>query len=227
MDENLDFLDKELEDSDLTNDLGTKKNSDMVTSLGLENEAYPEKYIKMVERIKNQYDNLPKMDYNAIYEEIAVLSIKTSSTPTLAVLNDELYRVQAAKDRLSEIFVNVVQTYNFKKRAVDILKDAWGRFTEEKNAESRKGDAAFRLSWYSIDLAETEGLFKACSHVLRNLDSLNDNLSRRITIWQLMTKIQDVGRGALLSEDFDRSGEDMEAELFGEKKEKNSEEENS
>ena len=185
-------------------------------------EDYPEPYIKMVMKIRKQYEYLPKLDYDAIYKEISDLSIHSSPTPNLAILNDELHKVQAAKDRLSEIFIDVIKCYNYKKRAVDILKDAWGKFTSEKNAEGRKGDASFRLSSFLSDYAETEALSKSCDHILRNLDSLNDNLSRRITIWQLMTKLQDIGRGALPSLDFDRSIGDTEASLFGrdEKEEK-------
>jgi len=188
---------------------------------------YPEPYVKMVLKIRKQYENLPTLDYDAIYREITDLSVKSCPTPNLAILNDELHRVQAAKDRLSEIFIDVIKCYNYKKRAVDILKDAWGKFTSEKNAEGRKGDASFRLSSFLSDFAETEALSKACDHILRNLDSLNDNLSRRITIWQLMAKLQDIGRGAMPHLDFDRATGEMDSNLFehDEKRdEKNSEE---
>lgn len=176
---------------------------------------YPEDYVKMVLKIKRQYENLPKLNYDSIYKEISELSVKSSPTPSLAILNDELHKVQAAKDRLSEIFIDIIKCYNYKKRAVDILKDAWGKFTSEKNAEGRKGDASFRLSSFLSDFAETEALSKSCDHILRNLDSLNDNLSRRITIWQIMTKLQDIGRGALPNLDFDRSSKSIDSGLFG------------
>lgn len=186
---------------------------------------YPEDYVKMVMKIKRQYENLPKLNADNIYREISELSVQSSPTPNLAILNDELHKVQAAKDRLSEIFIDVIKCYNYKKRAVDILKDAWGKFTSEKNAEGRKGDASFRLSSFLSDFAETEAISKACDHILRNLDSLNDNLSRRITIWQLMTKLQDIGRGAMPSLDFDRVTNNTDSSLFGQDdKENNSEE---
>jgi hypothetical protein len=162
---------------------------------------YPPEYLRIVNRINAQYALLPVLDNDLIYKEISDLTIRSSPTPTLEVLNDELHKVQSAKDRLSEILINVIKAYNFKKRAVDILKDAWGKFCSEKNAESRKGDASFRLSFFLIDFAETESLFKSCDHILRNLDSLQDNLSRRITIWQLILKLRE-GRMALPDYDF-------------------------
>ena len=173
---------------------------------------YPPEYMRIVDRVKIQYDRLPKINYDAIYKEISELSICSNPTPTLQVLNDELHRVQASKDRLSEILIDVIKTYNFKNRAVDILKDAWGKFTTEKNTEGRKGDATFRLSDFMCDFAQLEALSKACNHVLKNLDSLHDNLSRRITIWQLILKLRDVGRGSL--PDFDFSKNESMTDLF-------------
>ena len=181
----------------------------------LRGEGFPPEYLGMVARIRSQYDALPALDYDAIYKEMADLSVKSCPTPTLQVLNDEIQKVQAAKDRLSEIFVDVLKCHTLKKRVVDILGDAWGKFTVEKNADGRKGDAAFRLSNFMVDYATTEALLKASTHILRNLDSLHDSLSRRITIIQLTMKLHDVGRGALPDFDFDRSPPDDNSELFG------------
>lgn len=179
-------------------------------------EDYPLDYIKMVDRIRIQYALLPTLNYDAIYKELAELSIKSSPTPTLQVLNDELYKVQSAKDRLSEIVMDVIKCYNFKNRAVDILRESWGRFTTEKNTEGRKGDSAYRLSNFSIDFALVESLSKACNHILKNLDSLHDNLSRRITVFQLIMKLRDIGRNGMPDYDFDKKFEGN-SDFFGEK----------
>ena len=191
---------------------------------------YPQEYIRVVERIKFQYKMLPSLNYDAIYREISELSIRSSPTPTLEILMDELHKVQAAKDRLSEICIDVIKCYNFKKRAIDILKDSWGKFTSEKNAEGRKGDASFRMSHFVTDFAITEALSKSCDHIFKNLDSLQDNLSRRITIWQLILKLRE-GRMALPDFDFgkevDKSSMDgLFSDNKGENKEENKEEEN-
>lgn len=162
----------------------------------------PDQFKRLVERVQIQYAMLPNIEYDEICRELADLSIKATPTPTLQVLNDEIEKVQSAKDRLAEIFIDVYQAYNFKKRTVDVLKDSWGKFTQEKNAESRKGDSAFRLSNFIMDLASLEALVKACTHVLKNLDSLHDSLSRRITVYQLTMKLRDLGRTALPDYDF-------------------------
>lgn len=186
-------------------------------------DGFPPEYLQMVDRIYSTYRMLPKLDHGDIYRELSDLSVTSQPTPTLQVLNDEIQKVQGAKDRLSEIMVKVLESHNVKKRLVDTLVTAWGKFSSEKNAESRKGDGIFRLSSFSIDLARVESLLKVCSHILKNLDSLHDSLSRRITINQLLLKMNDMGRGAGggALPDYNRRAEmDVnEADLFGEKKE--------
>jgi len=186
--------------------------------------GYSEDFIKMVERVKMAYRMLPRLQYGALYRELADLSVTSSPTPTLQVLNDEIQKVQGAKDRLSEIMVKVLECHAIKKRLVDTLITSWGKFTPEKNAEARKGDGIFRLSSFTIDLAKAEALLKVCTHILKNLDSLHDSLSRRITINQLLLKMNDMGRGSL--PDYRISGGDMgirEEDIFGKDKVNSSE----
>jgi hypothetical protein len=46
---------------------------------------------------------------------------------------------------------------------------------------------------------------QCCEHVLKNLDSNSNALSRQITIIQSQLKIFDIGRGALPDFDFNKS----------------------
>ena len=167
-------------------------------------EKFPDDYKTLYSRIIMQYRMLPKINYDETYKEISVLSIKSCPTPSLSDLNSELEKVQAAKDRLCEIFIDVNRCYTFKKRAVDIVRDSWLKFAggkaEGKNESIRKGESVYISSDFEIDLAQTEALIQACKHIIKNLDSLTENLSRRITIIQLQVKVQDIGRG--MSPDF-------------------------
>jgi len=84
-------------------------------------EGYPQGYLDMVERAYATYRMLPKLNYSMLYRELSDLSVTSSPTPTLQVLNDEIQKVQSAKDRLSEIMVKVLECHNIKKRLLDTL----------------------------------------------------------------------------------------------------------
>lgn len=157
----------------------------------------PEHFSTLLKRIKTQYSNLPSLRYSDIYKELSQLTVKTVSTPTLQTINRELEKAQAAKDRISEIEMQVNQCLMLKERIVDILMESWAQFTDGKSADVRKGDAAFRFANFQIDLAMTESLSKGCKMIMQNLCSLQDTLSRKITSIQLQIKLMDLGRTAL------------------------------
>jgi len=167
-------------------------------------EKFPEDYKTLYSRIINQYSLLPRINYDQLYKELSSLSVKSCPTPSLSDLNSELEKVQASKDRLCEIYIDVLKSHTIKKRAVDIIRDSWLKFAggkaEGKNESIRKGESVYISSDFEQDLSQIEALIQCCKHIIKNLDSLTDNLSRRITIIQLQVKVQDVGRG--MSPDF-------------------------
>lgn len=160
--------------------------------------SFNSKYQETVENVLNTYSGLPKIDYDKIYKEIKQnLSIKSEPTPDAQSINQLLERIQAAKDRLSEILVDVIRSYNFKKRTVDILRETWMNFSTEKTVDKRKAESHHVVSNFEMDLACVENLFKVCVHVFKNLEGLHDSVSRRITIMQVCLKYSDMGRGIL------------------------------
>ena len=164
---------------------------------------YPEQYKRLAERVEYQYSCLPQLDYNEIYEELGDLAIKSHPSPTLQMINDEIQKVQAAKERLSEIYRNVERNFFLKKRSVDILESAWAKYTTEKSADKRKGDGSMRVSNFLTDFALTEACYKVCQHIIKNLDSCHESLSRQITVNQLLLKMNDYGRRSTPDYDYE------------------------
>jgi len=165
---------------------------------------YPDGFKDVVKRFLKIYSTLPKINYDDIHEEVANLNVESNPTPTLQLINLKLQKVQASKDRLSEIHQMVVRCYTFKKRAVSILTEAWGKFADGSSQDKRKADCAFRLSDFNMDLAQIEALNNVCDNVLRNLDSQSNAISRQITIIQSELKMFDMGRGSLPDFDFNK-----------------------
>lgn len=165
----------------------------------------PQEYVDVVNRFLDLYVELPFINYEDLYKELSDLNVDSKPTPTLQLINLKLQKIQASKDRLSEIYKDVIRCYTFKKRAVNILGEAWNKFAEGSSADKRKSDSAFRLSEFHADLAKIESLYNVCDHVLRNLDSQSHSISRQITIIQSQLKMFDMGRGALPDFDFNQS----------------------
>jgi len=161
---------------------------------------YPTEYLSLVEMLQYQYSGLPKLDYKKIYKELPDLNVRSVQSPTLQMINDEIQRIQAAKERLGDIYMNVERNFFLKKRAVDILESAWYKYTCEKSADKRKGDAVVRISNFSADLATTESCYKVCQHIIKNLDDAHESLSRQITVNQLLLKMNDYGRSGGMPE---------------------------
>ena len=164
----------------------------------------------LVNRVKEQYPLLPSLVYSEVYTELSELTVPACPTPTLQVINQELQKSQAAKDRVTELYIQVTQCWILKDRLVDILREAGQKFSEEKSADKRKGENSYRLANFEIDLAKTEALEKACKYVMMNLVSLQDTLSRRITNVQLQIKLMDIGRTVLPDFDFSKKNMDIQ-----------------
>lgn len=165
---------------------------------------YPDAYVDVVNRFLEIYQTLPKINYDEIHKEVANLNVDSKPTPTLQLINLKLQKIQGSKDRLSEIYQEIVRCYTFKKRAVNILSDAWSKFADGSSQDKRKSDSSFRLSEFHADLAQIEALYNVCDHILRNLDSQSHAISRQITIIQSQLKLFDMGRGALPDFDFNQ-----------------------
>lgn len=165
---------------------------------------YPAAYRQVVDRFIALYAKLPIINYDELHKEIANLNVESKPTSTLQLINVRLQEIQGAKDRLAEIYQEVVRCYTIKKRAVNILTEAWNKFADGSSADKRKSDSAFRLSDFHADLAEVEALNIACDHSLKNLDSQSNAISRQITIIQSELKLFDIGRGSLPDFDFNK-----------------------
>jgi hypothetical protein len=164
----------------------------------------PTEYNEIVKRLQFEYYCLPKLDYDSIYSELSDLAVKSSPSPTLQMINDEIQKIQSSKDRLDEIIKEVDRNYYFKKAAVDLLDKAYCKYSNEKSADKRKGDVAVKISNFVIDLAKTDACFRVCFQILNNLNSSHESLSRRITVNQQLLKMNDYGRGQLPDYDMNK-----------------------
>jgi len=174
---------------------------------------YPLEFTHMVNKVHAIYRTFPQFDHTTIYEELASLSVKTIPTPTLQLISQELHKIQAVKERLAEIMVVIGRVHTFKKRQVDILKESWINFSKAGSADKRKADAIYRMSEFESDFVSLDSLWKTANHILHNLDSSQEILSRRITIIGHELRMYDLGRTSV--PDFNFRGESLGDEDIG------------
>lgn len=164
--------------------------------------GFPEEFKEMVVRTVENYKTLPKINYEEVYDELQSLVIKSRPTPTLQLISEELQKVQALKERVGEIMKTIIPSHTMKKRHVDILKESWVLFSNERSADKRKADSIYRISEFESDFLAIDCLMKTAMHIAKNLDSIQEILSRRITIVSLELKISELGRSSVTDYEF-------------------------
>jgi hypothetical protein len=130
-------------------------------------------------------------DYDKIYDELRNLNVAISPNPTLQQISIEIQKVQSAKDRVAEILVDVNRNYLARKRVSELLRDGWAPFSQQNSAEKRKGEAFIKMHEFIESATEAESLYKATAHIMKNLDSKHESLSRQVTVSSLMLKLND------------------------------------
>jgi hypothetical protein len=165
-----------------------------------------EDFQRIVAHAQSILARLKPLDYEALYEELTKLNIKTSENPHIQQLNHDLQAVQACKDRVSEISTQVMRHALTYRRIADLLTEGWPKFAGKGSADQRKAEAALKMMDFENAAGEAEILHKATLGVLKNLDSKHESASRQITCFHLMLKLRDVGRttpeSGFLPEDF-------------------------
>lgn len=182
----------------------------------LDGRNYPEEFIKIVQKCNSSLSKYPVVDYEEISEELSTLSIRSSKTPTLDIISEEISRAQAIQDRLTEIYVQIVPICSVKKRYLELLKLAWMNYAKGGSKDKREGDASSILIEYEVDYAETDSLRSALLQVIKNVESILHSYSRRITVFQIQSKNGDFGGRSNMPEinfEKDFKDEDLERSL--------------
>ena len=161
----------------------------------LEKVEIPDDFRRIAERVKNLVSALKGLDYDLLHKELRDLNIPSSSNPTLQKINEEIQRIQVARDRVSEIYMDASRNYLIRKRACDLLTEGWYRFSAQASSDKRKAEALLIMSQYIESSIESESLFKAAQQVMKNLDDKHESASRQVTVFQLLLKMRDFGRG--------------------------------
>ena len=138
---------------------------------------------------------LPKLNHNVLRHEMQNMNVPVKQTPHTADLNQGLALAQGYKDRLSEIYISAMREYKTRDRLMEMLFDAYNTTSKASSADKRKGEASLRYAVRLFQLQAAENFLKEVEHILANVKSAMDGISRQISLFDLQLKLGDVRRG--------------------------------
>lgn len=151
---------------------------------------------QLVDSIHSVMKTLPNLDYDALHTELReseYLQIPISADPSLDELSSAAVKVQAAKDRVSQIMLDAERNSKIMKHYSKALYTAWIRLSGDGSQDRRESDATTRTWDFSGEAAEADALYGACRSVLDNLKDKWDTISRNVSIIELRLKLGEWG----------------------------------
>lgn len=149
-----------------------------------------------LERVINRIlTTLPKLDRNTLRLEMENMTVGVKRNPTTKDLTEGLAQVQGYKDRLAEIYTLALREYRIRERCTDMLFDVFGNYAAKgSSADKRRGEATMRYPIMLIQLEAAETFLKEVEHVLANLKSAHESISRQVSIMQIQLQLGEVRR---------------------------------
>ena len=126
--------------------------------------------------------SLPKLNHEALREEMANMVIPVSKNPTTFDINEGLALAQGYRDRLSEI-LNLAQTeFKIKKKCLDMLFDAVNLISKASSADKRRGEATMRYPVLIMQVETSEIFMKEVESIYNNVKTTFDSISRQASV---------------------------------------------
>lgn len=135
---------------------------------------------------------LPKLNRRKLRAEIETFQVALSQTPTTHDINEGLALAQGYKDRLSEIYMMALREQKTRSRCVDLLFDANNVISKGKSADVRRGEATMKYPMHLIQLEGAETFLKEVEHILQNVKSAHEAISRQASVMQIQLQLGEV-----------------------------------
>jgi len=159
--------------------------------LQVENVSETSDFDRIAQRGVNRIDAVGDINYAALHRELQSMQGPVEFIFSPDALAQEMARVQGYKDRAVEILGKLAESHIIQKHVVEVLTKGWTRFSEQKSAEKREGEAMLKLSQFSMSAADAEYEYKHAMGIVKNLESQLESLSRQIACIQIAAKIHD------------------------------------
>lgn len=165
-----------------------------------------------IENISNNIiKSLPILDRNKLREEIQNMIVNIPETPTTFDINQGLALSQAYRDRLTEIYVDIMKEVKIRKRCLEMLFDANNLISKASSADKRKGEATLKYPMQILQLESADAFLKEVEQILNNMKSTFDTFSRAGSILALQVQLGEY-KGNKNFDNFESDAEEIEKE---------------
>ena len=179
-------------------------------------ESYKGNNVSMadIENISNNIiKSLPVLDRNKLREEMQNMIVNIPEAPTTFDINQGLALSQAYRDRLTEIYVDIMKEVKIRKRCLEMLFDANNLISKASSADKRKGEATLKYPMQILQLESADAFLKEVEQVLNNMKSTFDTFSRAGSILALQVQLGEYkGNGNKKFDNFESDAEEIEKE---------------
>lgn len=129
------------------------------------------------------------IDLDVVTTDLQKLAVPASDSIDPNVLCTDLQKVQASKERAVEIVRVMTHAYLTYKRVVEILTKGWPKYSPEKSAEKREGEALLKFSNLIMAANDVECVYRHALGVMRNLENQQESLSEQINCARVSARL--------------------------------------
>lgn len=133
---------------------------------------------------KEMLNTLPRLDRNAIRQEMVDMEVPMFQTPTTFDINKGLAISQGYKDRLVEILSLATREYRLRKRCLEMLFDAVNVLSKASSSDKRKGEATMKYPILMLQTEAAETFVKEVEQFLLNIRNASESISRQGSLIQ-------------------------------------------
>lgn len=145
--------------------------------------------------INDILSTIPRLNRQKIRQEMEKMTVRLQDNPTTLDLNEGLSKAQGYKDRLGEIYTFALREYKTRNRCIEMLFDAVNYVSNGKSADKRKGEATMLYPMHIIQREAAETFLKEVEHIIQNIKSAHDSISRQVSIAQIQVQLGEFRRG--------------------------------
>jgi len=154
-------------------------------------------------------------EYDVRFDELQKVRIELDEDPVangLASINKKIAQLQGQKDRVGKLLLEAIKNKTEAQLILDANKSAYERELDkllatdvevqnQKNEKSRTAVANTKVSEHVLqthyaenDFTTADAYYKCVQQIYTNLESVNSNLSRQISVVQMGMQIGEVTR---------------------------------